>query len=270
MLTNLGAAGVGLTILGACGGSSDDAAPATAGSPSTDASSSDSLPAGTEPADADTADTAPAATDAAETEPAESAGATLQLEHVSLGFVSAYVLVRGNEAAVVDTGQSGSASAILDGLSALGATWDNVGHVVLTHNHDDHVGGLADVLAAAPGATVYAGEADLGRIRSSASLQSIGDGDEVLGLGVLNTPGHTEGSISLFDTETGILVAGDAINGSAGKLTGANEQFSSNMVMARASVSKMAALDPRIAAFGHGGAPITDDVAEQLSALVAS
>jgi glyoxylase-like metal-dependent hydrolase (beta-lactamase superfamily II) len=269
MLTNLGAAGVGLTILGACGGSADDAAPARTGPAGTDTTLADTVPADTVPID-----TVPAAGASIETEldqPDGSAnGATLQMQHVSLGFVSAYVLLRGNEAAVVDTGQSDSASSILDGLGALGATWADVGHIVLTHNHGDHAGGLADVLAEAPGAAVYAGEADLGRIRSSATLQAIGDGDEVLGMGVLNTPGHTEGSISLFDTETGILVAGDAINGRDGTLTGANEQYSANMVMARASIAKMAALDPAVAAFGHGGAPISDNVAEQLSVLAAS
>jgi glyoxylase-like metal-dependent hydrolase (beta-lactamase superfamily II) len=194
----------------------------------------------------------------------------LQLQHVSLGFVSAYVLLRGDEAAVVDTGTSGSADAILDGLGLLGASWPSVKHVVLTHNHGDHAGGLAAVLEAAPGATVYAGDADLGAIQSSAPLQAIGDGDEVLGLGVFNTPGHTAGSISLFDTETGILVAGDAINGDNGSLTGANPDFSSDLTEAALSIGKLAALQPQVAAFGHGGAPINDNVTAQLAALASS
>lgn len=240
LLTNLGAAGIGVTILGACGGSSGDAGPASSAAP-------------------------------AATEPPNSGGTvgtdSLQLHHVSLGFVSAYVLLRGTEAAIVDTGQSGSASAILAGLDAVGATWGDVAHVVLTHNHGDHAGGLAGVLEAAPGAMVYAGDADLGGIQSSAELRAIGDGDEVLGLGVFNTPGHTAGSISLFDTETGILVAGDAINGDNGSLTGANASFSEDLDTATASIAKLAALQPQVAAFGHGGAPIVNDVTAQLEAL---
>ena len=255
LLTNFGAAGVGLTIFGACASSSgaaeSEGTTATSGTESLGGEAS--TPAATEPTTDDGGTEAPAA---------------LQLQHVSLGFVSAYVLLRGNEAAVVDTGQSGSAAAILEGLGAIGASWNDVAHVVLTHNHGDHIGGLAGVLEEAPGATVYAGDADLAGIRSSASLQAIGDGDEVLGLGVFNTPGHTAGSISLFDSETGILVAGDAINGDNGALTGANPRFSVDLDAAAASVAKLAALQPQIAAFGHGGAPIDADVTAQLETLV--
>lgn len=267
LLTDLGAAGVGLLFLGACASSSDGA------SAPTSPLATDPPEQAVEPVDTEPAATNPSATD----EPVDEASVAseppsvgLQMQHVSLGFVSAYVLVRGDEAAVVDTGQSSSADAILDGLSFLGASWSNVGHVVLTHNHGDHAGGLAGVLEQAPGATVYAGEADISGIQSSAPLQAIGDGDEVLGLGVFNTPGHTAGSISLFDVGTGILVAGDAINGDNGVLTGVNERFSSDLSAAQASIAKMAALDPQIAAFGHGGAPITTDVAVQLAALASA
>ena len=258
LLTNFGAAGIGLTILGACTGSSDG------GSSPSFPTTVDTGPRDTEPAATDGV-----AEDAEDAEGAdESAGSgAIQLQHVSLGFVSAFVLLRGNEAAIVDTGQSGSAAAILEGLGAVGASWSEVAHVVLTHNHGDHVGGLAGVLEQAPGATVYAGDADLATIQSSATLQAIGDGDEVLGMGVFNTPGHTVGSISLFDTETGILVAGDAINGDDGALTGANPSFSADLGTATESIAKLAALEPQTAAFGHGGPPINTDVAAQLRAL---
>ncbi len=66
----------------------------------------------------------------------------------------------------------------------LGGSWSDVGHVVLTHHHGDHVGGLAEVIAKAPGATPYGGEADLASIQSTAPMQAVGDGDEVRGLDV--------------------------------------------------------------------------------------
>ncbi|WP_158412285.1 MBL fold metallo-hydrolase [Ilumatobacter nonamiensis] len=184
--------------------------------------------------------------------------------------MSAYVLLRGREAAVVDTGTSDSNAAIADGLGMLGTSWADVRHIVLTHRHRDHVGGLSDLLAEVSGATVYAGEADLDRVQSSAELTAVGDGDEVLGMGVINTPGHTSGSISLFDVETGILVAGDALNGDDGQLTGADPRYSSDLEVAQESVAKLAALEPTIAAFGHGGPPIDTDVSAQLAALAAS
>jgi glyoxylase-like metal-dependent hydrolase (beta-lactamase superfamily II) len=283
LFTDLGLGGMGVVILGACSGSSEGAAgttsapvgasdPPASDTPATDAPTTDA-PTTDAPTTNASATSAPAGTTApAEAAPAVTDAATssaLRLQHVSLGFVSAYVLLRGNEAAVVDTGVPGSGDAILAGLDVLGASWSNVGHIVLTHNHGDHVGSLGEILEGAPGATVYAGEADLAAIQSSAPLQAIGDGDEVLGLGVFNTPGHTAGSISLFDTETGILVAGDAINGDNGSLTGANPEFSSDLAAASASIAKLAALNPLIAAFGHGGAPITSDVTAQLNALAA-
>lgn len=206
-----------------------------------------------------------------ETAPAEqtdAGSAPLQLQHVSLGFVSAYVLVRGTEAAIVDTGVSGSGEAINAALGDLGLMPSDVRHIVLTHNHGDHVGGLGELEGAMTNATVYAGNGDVDSIRTSLSLSEVGDGDEVFGMGVVNTPGHTVGSISVFDTDTGLLVAGDAINGDgSGGITGANPDFTPDMAGANASVAKMAALMPRVAAFGHGGAPVMEDVTAKLAAI---
>ena len=258
LLTDFGVAGIGLIVLGACGGSSGsgDAPPSSAS--------------------IDVEPTDPVATDLVSTDAAapgemspDTASGVLQLQHVSLGFVSAYVLVRGGEAAIVDTGQSGSRDAIFEGLDAMSVAPSAVRYIVLTHNHGDHVGGLSDMETDLVNATVYAGAADIGSIRSSLTLAELNDGDEVFGMGVVGTPGHTPGSISLFDTGSGILVAGDAINGDgSGGITGANPDFSSDLDAAAASVAKLAALSPTTAAFGHGGPPVTDDAAAKLAALV--
>jgi glyoxylase-like metal-dependent hydrolase (beta-lactamase superfamily II) len=70
---------------------------------------------------------------------------------VDLGSVYAFVVVREGEAAIIDTGVAGSADDIDAVLTAPGLVgWDNVGHVILTHSHPDHVGSLAEVLARAP------------------------------------------------------------------------------------------------------------------------
>jgi glyoxylase-like metal-dependent hydrolase (beta-lactamase superfamily II) len=252
LITELGSAGLGLTILAACGGSADDGG-STETTSAQRAPGAGSVPGGDGGSDAS----------------ADEHAAGLRWEQVSFGFVAAYVLVRGGEAAVVDTGQSDGAAQILAGLELLDSSWSEVAHVVLTHSHGDHVGGLGAVLEAAPGATVYAGEADLASIRSPSPLQAVGDGDEVLGLGVIDTPGHTPGSISLFDTGTGLVVAGDAIVGDDGAIAGPSPEFTADMDTAVASLATLAALEPQVAAFGHGGAPITTDVTAQLQALAA-
>jgi hypothetical protein len=45
---------------------------------------------------------------------------------INVGFVNAYVLIRGKEAAVVDTGTPNSASKIADVVRAAGLGWDAV------------------------------------------------------------------------------------------------------------------------------------------------
>lgn len=207
------------------------------------------------------------ATESGEDEPVAVSG-ELRLQRVSLGFVSAYVLVRGTEATIVDTGQSDSREAILEGLDAMSVGPSMVRHVVLTHNHGDHIGGLAELESDLTNATVHAGAADIGAIETSLSLSELADDDEVFGMGVIETPGHTPGSISLFDTASGVLVAGDAIGGDeSGGLMGSNPDFTADPAAAAASVAKLAALMPTTAAFGHGGPPVTDDVTAKLDAI---
>ncbi len=248
-----------MAILAACGGSASTTA-ATTTTPAASANEPDTTASPTESETEEAAGESQA--------PAGNSAAELQLQHVSLGFVSAYVLVRGNEAAIVDTGTSGSGDAINEALTDLGLGPSNVRHIVLTHNHGDHVGGLGELEAEMSNATVYAGTGDIGTIQTALTLSEVGDGDEIFGMGVVNTPGHTVGSISVFDSGTGLLVAGDAINGDgSGGITGANPDFTPDMAGANASVAKMAALMPQVAAFGHGGAPVTEDVTAKLAAI---
>lgn len=198
----------------------------------------------------------------------EVAGSGLRWAQASLGFVSAYVLVRGNEAAVVDTGSSGSADQIGQALSTLGASFDDVRHVVLTHSHGDHVGSLSDVLSRSPSAVAYAGELDVPRITAPRTITAVGDGDDVFGLQVIDTPGHTLGSISVFDPGIGLLVAGDALTGNddGTGLSGSNARFTADMDDADASVVKLAGFDAESVAMGHGQ-PVEGGAAAVLRSL---
>jgi len=171
---------------------------------------------------------------------------------VNLGFVSAYLVIRGQEAAVVDTGVSGSEGAIEAALGAAELTWAEVAHVILTHHHPDHVGSINAVMEAASGATGYIGEADLDNVNSPRDLVAVKDGDAVFGLQVIHTPGHTAGHISLLDPSAGVLVAGDAINGANGGVVGPDQEFSEDHTQALASVGKLVGYDYETIYFGHG------------------
>jgi glyoxylase-like metal-dependent hydrolase (beta-lactamase superfamily II) len=171
---------------------------------------------------------------------------------VNLGFVNAYVLVRGKEAAVVDTGTTGNAPKIADVVRTAGLSWDAVSHLILTHHHPDHIGSVGEVLATAAKATVYAGAADIPQIKSPRPIKAVGDNDEVFGLRVIATPGHTPGHVSVFDPAGSVLILGDAMNNTDKKLSGPNPQYTADMNQAHQSVKKIAKLTFQRAFFGHG------------------
>ncbi|MEZ4712874.1 MAG: MBL fold metallo-hydrolase [Caldilineaceae bacterium] len=191
-------------------------------------------------------------------------------QRIFMDFVSAYVLVRGSEIAIVDTGTPGNTDKFAEVITAAGLGWGDVGHVILTHHHGDHVGGLNEILGAASASTVYAGEADIAQIQSAQPIQSVLDGDEVFGMQIIGTPGHTPGHISVYDPVGSLLVAGDAMVGSAnGGVEGASAQFTADMAAANASIKKLATLTFETLVFGHGE-PIETGASEQVAALAAT
>ncbi len=188
---------------------------------------------------------------------------------VNLGFVSAYILVRGGEAAVVDTGVAGSADEIEAALTGIGLDWAAVAHVILTHKHPDHAGSLTDVLTAATAATGYAGAADLPSITSPRALTTVADGDDVFGLRIVATPGHTRGHVSVLDEAGGVLVAGDALGTTTGTLAGSNPSFTEDASAAKATIVKLGTLHFETLLVGHGE-PILTGASAQVAALGAA
>ena len=110
-------------------------------------------------------------------------------------------------------------------------------HILLTHSHFDHIGGLAD-LKAAIDAPIYAHADSLEMLKHGpASAERFGlsipeppepemmmvEGDvievgKVIKLSVLFTPGHAPGHVSLYAAEHGVVFSGDALfQGSIGR-----------------------------------------------------
>lgn len=269
LLRDLGRATLGIVVLGVTACGDDDAArggPAASDADDPAASPRDAPPSN-EPSpetttDEPTTDDSPAGSGAV---------GTTGWSRVDLGFVSAYVLVRAGEAVVVDTGVRGSEDDIAAVLDAAGSSWTDVAHVVVTHKHDDHVGSVEAVLAAAADATAHAGADDVPFIRASRPVSALRDGDTVAGLTIVATPGHTPGHVSVHDPQgRGVLVAGDALNGTDGTgVAGPNPRFTPDMDAAMASVERLAGLAYDDVLFGHGP-PLLGGAAAAVAALVGS
>ena len=189
-------------------------------------------------------------------------------KRVNLDFVSAYVIERGDGLVVIDTGGSGSAPAIDAVLGEYGKSWSDVGYVIATHKHGDHVGSWNPVIDAASEASILAGALDIPSIPSGRPITVLADGDMVNGLRTIATPGHTQGHISMLDPDLG-LFTGDALNGSDGGVIGPNPQFTPDMDTALESVRKLGTFEYEAAFFGHGE-PLLSGAATAVQALAES
>ncbi len=192
-----------------------------------------------------------------------------EFHRVDLGFVSAYLLARDGQVVLVDTGVGGSANEIGAALGEIGLSWDALSHVILTHKHPDHIGSLGQVHVFAPDAVVHAGTHDVPAIAEVLAPQPVVDGDMIFGLRVIETPGHTAGHISVLDPNSGILVTGDALNGTNGGVSGADPAFSEDMAVANESVRKLATFDYQVALFGHGE-PVLEDASVAVAELAST
>lgn len=191
------------------------------------------------------------------------------VSRLALGGVSAFLLARGDEVAVIDTGNAGDVDSVGAGIEALGLGWDDVAWVVVTHRHPDHVGSLDSVLSSAPRALAMAGIQEVDSITSDHRIIGLGNGEEFFGLETVSSPGHTAGHICLYDVVDGALFAGDALTSSDGRLSGPNARFTADMDRAVESIRRLATFDVSAVYVGHGD-PILEGAAAQLTELAES
>ncbi len=127
---------------------------------------------------------------------------------------------------LIDTG-SGTVSAPIIGYIDELLNGRKLDYIVLTHHHYDHTGGLKDLVPVFK-SEVLAGPGDAHKIRMGGpdgifgvdvtpcpEVRVIAEGLKIdLGehlLEVIETPGHTEGGISLYDHKTRSLFSGDTV-----------------------------------------------------------
>lgn len=101
---------------------------------------------------------------------------------------------------------------VLPALEALGIDREQLTHVVISHNHRDHGGGLERITQLFPHITVAAGSDQCGERIPGRPVRIVGTGDTLVGpLTVVSIPGHTDDSIGILDTRTKTLLPGDSL-----------------------------------------------------------
>jgi glyoxylase-like metal-dependent hydrolase (beta-lactamase superfamily II) len=216
------------------------------------------------------------------------------------GRVRAFLLdPGGSELTLVDTLFETDGRGVFEALRRLGRRATDLEHIVLTHGHRSHLGGVA-ALRRASGATVYAHEweADIVAgdrraqpvtLRPTQSLRllpfqlglalgrpkhspcpidrTLADDDAVGPLRVLHAPGHSPGHLALHWPERRLLIAGDAI-ATWPELCAGWKPFTLNEAQHRTTLRRMAELDADVVAVGHGD-PILAAAADRVRALAA-
>lgn len=190
-----------------------------------------------------------------------------------MGFDSNVFFVTGDDPFIVDTGTGMRTARIIREL-ADSENLNAVRRIVLTHGHIDHVGGAAEMKKRLK-AEVSIHELDAQMIRDAdfwndqldmfgieaepAEVATFVEGD-VFSTGehdfeVIHTPGHSAGSVSLFDRGTGALISGDTVFASG---VGRWDLFTGSYRDLVESVRRLTDLDAVDLYPGHGPCAIGD------------
>ncbi|MFC1954877.1 MBL fold metallo-hydrolase, partial [Chloroflexota bacterium] len=129
------------------------------------------------------------------------------------------ILIVEQELTLVDTGHNGYSHQIADFIRQLGRSPEEISLIIITHNHVDHVGGLAEIRKFTS-AKIAIHQNDIGERGNNPTVKAEDadiplKGGEILnplgGLEIIHTPGHTPGCISLFSPRNKLLIIGDAM-----------------------------------------------------------
>lgn len=204
---------------------------------------------------------------------------------ISKGRSNCYLLA-GDDLTLVDTGMPGDEKHILAGIKEIGRSPGELRHILITHAHMDHMGSVA-ALQKVSGARIVASAREVEYIEGHKKTWTMGRegvggklfkamlfllenffvrydpapvdikcaGGEFLdcfgGIRVIDSPGHSPGSLSYYLPSGKILFTGDALSG-VPQLKLPPRPGCADYGEALKTVSKLAELDFEICLFGHG------------------
>ncbi|MBA4535989.1 MBL fold metallo-hydrolase [Bacillus aquiflavi] len=193
--------------------------------------------------------------------------------------VNCYLIEEDKELTLIDTGLPNSYKGIIQAIKMIKKPLTNI---ILTHAHADHVGSLDVLKKKFPNVSILISIRDSRLLMGDISLDQnepqtpikggipkniqtkpthlLTEGDSIGSLEVINTPGHTPGSISLLETRTHSIIVGDALQTRGGiAVSGQIKPFfpfpafaTWNKQLAIHSAKKISQLSPKLLAVGHG------------------
>ncbi|MCP8967633.1 MBL fold metallo-hydrolase [Ectobacillus ponti] len=193
--------------------------------------------------------------------------------------VNCYFVEEQEGLTLIDAALGLAAKDILQAAARIGKP---IIRILLTHAHDDHVGALDAVKAAFPQAPLLMSARDAQIMNGDKSLLphedqtpikggvsekvktrpdgTLQEGDMAGSLRVMETPGHTPGSLSFLDIRTNTLIVGDALQTRGGLAVAGQVRplfpFPAwgtwSKTTALQSAQKIAELQPAVLAVGHG------------------
>jgi len=226
---------------------------------------------------------------------------TYEIIPVDLGMVNAYLLKGSNgKAILIDCGIPGSDKAILKTMAEAGIQNNDLQLIIITHGHSDHMGAISALRDVTGAKTmIHKSDADVLRTAKSPQLYPIntigrifafinrfGDGTikgvvpyepelvidgemslQEFGIDgkVIETPGHTNGSISVL-LDDGRAFVGDLIMGSMfGKGKPNLPMHAESIEKEKNSIRKVISLAPKTIYTGHGGPFTLEEIKDNKS-----
>jgi hydroxyacylglutathione hydrolase len=213
--------------------------------------------------------------------------------HMIQGITAHCYLVDNTELILIDTGMPKKTKKILRYITdTLERTPSDLKTILLTHCDIDHIGNALELrnitgakIAAHPqDAEVIAGKkmrmTPKGGMRILFKLlesflqvkpfevdSMINEGDTISGLTVLHMPGHTQGSIALYDSKRKVLFIGDMLGFRDGVVQGPSKSVTMDMEQAYQSIEKLHNLDFTVMLSGHG-APLRSDASAKVREFI--